>query len=431
VSDILFNKKLKEDLKKYKLTVAEDFSQCINNTLESLPERKVKRSMKPTIAAAALVMITLLGVGTVYPVNAEKIPVIGYMFNLVLKNGLVPKEYNKFAEDVNQSITHGEVTITLENVAADENMVVLTNLIKSKSKIQWENYLQMGEAVKIKGLDVYDFSRSGVMIDDYSYYAIYKIDLKSEARIPTNFKMDFSIKDIKGINESFDFKLKVDREKALKETKIFKIDAPIKYSGGEYNINKVILTPLSTKIQGIGNSELTSVFLFDDKGNEIRQEGRSSYSQKANDVSDKFINIWNIDAEKINKDTKYIKIVPYVKLNGWYYDNAEKVICSDYSNLPVTLNQGSIGSIKINNINYEDDLMIMNYEVEGKIPYEQAYYLFLVDEQENIVQQVNSYSMSNIAIFKVDREKKYKITTINLDKAYRIFDDETAILELK
>jgi hypothetical protein len=432
VSDILFDKNLKEDIKKYKLGVPEDISKNIDKTLESLSERKLKRNIKPAVEAAILMITALLGLGMAYPVNAQKLPIVRGLFSLIQESGLIRSEYIEFGEDVNQSVIHGDVEITVDNVIADENMIVITQQIKSSSKIQWENFLDMKEEIKIKGYGgAYSSSGHGFAVDDYSYYSIKSIELAEEAMPFRSYEIDYCIKDIKGINESFDYKFKVDKNKTLKETKTYNIVSPIKYSGGEYNVNKVVLSPISTKIQGIDNPIPYDVFLFDDKGNEIQFKSKGGID-KASSFE------WNIITERINPNTKSITIVPYSKQPGWYYQNAEKIICEDYSKLPVTLSQGSIGSIIVKNIEYENDLMIIHYEVEGKIPYEQSDRLMLIDQEEKVVEAINRFSTmvpqnpkDNKAIFKIDKSKKYKIATTNLDKAYNILEDNKAVLELK
>lgn len=424
---------LRDKLKNANVKAPEYVIHRIDETLEKLPGCRKKNKLKYAAVAAGTTIVITVGIGVVNPSFAKNIPIINSVFKYLYEKEALGEEYIKFAKGVNKSVTDKGFTVTINEVVCDESSINIAYTIKSEKKFSNNEVPHIFmKLMRVNGKDLYAGSGgTGEFIDEYTYAGIENIDVGRE-KIPQNFKFDYNIKNIKDIEGNWDFKFYISREDTDKLTKSFNLNYKHKLNNQELTIEKVSFTPLNTTLiikggkadkafeSDNGMMEFDEWCLFDDKGRQIQSKGAGG-SGEASGFK------YEIHYDKINEIPKYLTVIP---INHKKAEKAERAIKEINSNFPLKINQGRIGSITIKSIEFLQNKTVVNYSVEGFLPLEQAGNLFLIDENNKEIWSEDrrgiKYSDNNnyIMTFKaLDKNKKYKIGTINYDSWLDVRED--------
>jgi hypothetical protein len=160
------------------------------------------------------------------------------------------------------------------------------------------------------------------------------------------------------------------------------------------------------------NDRFFSLFaLFDDKGNSLDVLNTDLTGSRYGKVTNSYEFI------KANKETKFITLVPI----EWEGENIKKrLLLKELYNLPVTLDISKNGKIIIQDIQFDNNAIKINYKKDGVVVYDPG--LNFYDEKGNEIDLGETYLVD-----KVDREngtyteiRTFSNNNVNLSKIKKI-----------
>ncbi len=451
-----FNLEEKDIFKLFnEIKVEEDEFNDMNEEIPTIKKERIKKNLNKRIKeqkrfkalkygsiAAAISLVSIIGIGTVSPAFAKNIPILNSITQTINDKFGFSGDYAKYSQDVSQSATDNGITLTINEVLADDSKLILGYTIKSDKKISDLEMFTLS-SLKINGKRPDGGSHgsaAGSYIDDYTYVGTEEIHTK----IPQSsdiFNIDLKVTDIGDIKGKWEFAFSISKEELLKSSTVFNPKNKIDFPDSSVNVDKVVFSPIDTSIFISGKSkyERDRALLdydywiaFDDKGIELTPKGLGGGSgnlkEKTFTSEMNYVSMKNIP--------KYLTIVPCkiipsagggvsVDKNGKETPitiktekpkEISKVIDGIY---PIELSQGKVGKLIIKGIKTENDKTIVKYTAEGKAPYFQASDLLIKDEHgENI--KIKDYNIRKdeqnpnefTKVFEaLDSNKKYTIYT--------------------
>ncbi|MHC1682222.1 MAG: DUF4179 domain-containing protein [Clostridiaceae bacterium] len=393
----------------------------INKKLNN-KKRKVKYAATAAIALICLVTVTISN-----PTLAANIQnsIIHTMEKLRGDNG----EYEKYKSNVNLESYDKGIKFVINEIVSDSNKIVFSYSIISDEKlkdlvsninISEFNFRINGERMKTGG-----YGGSGYLVNDNRYDGVIEVNTM-RAKLPDTFNLNININLIDEVNGNWNFAIKVDKKEIEKETKEYEINKEINLGEDKLIIKRIATSPLSIAMEVSGAMWKYRYFVFDDEGNMINFNGGNAEE-----------NVGELQfGALVNKDTKLLTFLP-AELNEDYKPNPRVY---DIGNLPLELEQGNLGKLIVNKLEWSEDTLKVSYNAEGKIPVAQAQGLCLVDENNNFINPENEFSSQKDSsnqhefemIFKgVSKDKKYKIATLRLEEFYILHDEYKFTIELK
>ncbi len=413
--------KLKELIYKDSFTMPQKTKEKLDETLESIRIRHV-RTRKIIPIVATLVIVLTISVFAISPSLARNIPGISYIFNHLFG---YDGEYNKFSQNINQTITDNGYTITLNSAVLDDKELVLGFTVVSTERIEDAIYF-MDAALSTKKLDLVwndcYMGGNGSLVDKNTYISTLSIDL-SEFDVPEKADFKFVIKDIIRdrkkplIHGDWSFDFSVSKTATSKDSCEFKVNKKVTLGSRYITINKVSVTPLNTTIYFTGeiSDKLPAFCLVDDKGRQIAIKGGSSNSKGG-----------YMQFDRLSGSPGSITLWPYVS-------GKPEWIIQSLGKLPVTIEQGKVGNITIDKIDFLSDRTDVYYSIEGILPLDRAYEIILVNKvgkdiyrdrnTHSFPEQMDSSQKKFKSVFPAcNKEDIKEIKTIDFDKYYKFFD---------
>lgn len=425
-------------------------------------ERNLKR-IKYTSTAAALGLACLLGIGIASPAVAKNIPVLNSIIQMLNDGtGGAHREYAKYSQMVDQGVTDKGITLTINEILADESKLLISYTIKSDEKIKNLELFGLSGFLKINSKNFYGSGSSrGEYIDDYTYVASEETDIDL-FNVPEKFNIDLKVRDISGIKGKWNFAFSVSKEEIAKNTTIFKPNKNLDFPDSVVKVDKVTFSPIGTYISLSVNykeksrkADPSSIFeygywiAYDDKGVELIPIGIGAGSSSGENFHSEmsYTNIKDIP--------KYLTILPLkitpsggggvsidengketpITIETKEPKEISKIIDGSY---PIELSQGKMGKLIVKEIKTEKDKTIVKFTAEGKAPYFQAESLHIKDDKGEWVKvkdrdirkdekKPNEFTMVFEAL---DANKKYIICTNDFDNV-EMREDLKFKIELK
>lgn len=433
-----------------------------------LKQVKGKNSIKNfRYKVAAVAVIVILSIGLAIPAVAKSVSVLKSMIQTLSNKDDDNGVYERYSKIINKSVTDNGITFTINEVLCDEKTMMISYTIKSENNIKsivrstkdvYENS-RVGDAaffisnyLTIDGKKSFGggpISGNDKFIDEHTYVNSEVIDFYNE-ELPDVLNVDLDIKNIFKIDGSWKFKFSVSKKEMLKDSKIFRPNTTIKFPDATVNIEKVVFTPINTYVDIVGKytkeeyrdpikrkeafnlkrEQGLIVYnqwaIFDDNGYEIEPAGVLGNDSPPNNLDSEY------KLSSLKKVPKYLIIIPYRYTSREVVQrkNVDKDINGEY---PIELSQGEIGKLIIRDIKIEKDKTIVKVTIEGKVPFEQAMFLHIVDENGESIGRKNNKIITSIDESTVngyicefeplDKNKKYKIMTEVLDGDFEIRDD--------
>ncbi|AKA71483.1 DUF4179 domain-containing protein [Clostridium scatologenes] len=414
------------------------------NLNKKIKGQKGFKKLKYGSIAAAISLISIVGIGTASPAFAENIPVLSSITQTLNDKFGFHGEYEKYSQIVNKSVEDKGIDFTLNEVLADDSKVVIGYTIKSDKKISDEEAMFVLSSVKINGKmpNGSHGSSTGNYIDDYTYVGTEEIHTK----IPQDsnkFNVNFNVSKIGNVKGKWNFSFSISKEELLKDSSIFKPNKKIDFPDSNVIIDKVVFSPIDTSVFLSGKSKTKRSgehglldydywIAFDDKGTEITPKGLGGGSGNLKDG--------NFSCEmnyvRMKSVPKYLTIVPCkiissggggvsvdkdgketsMKVETKKPKEISKVIDGIY---PIELPQGEMGKVIVKEIKTENNKTIVKYTAQGKAPYFQAQDLLIKDDQgkdikikdHNIRKDENNPNEFTKVFEALDPNKKYTIYT--------------------
>lgn len=453
-----FDKMLKEKASLENISLPDELNNKIDEVIKELPDKQIKRktpAMKALIAAALIAVVSLTAV------YAKDIPIVSSIVDFFKGDSNEQyssdaKTYEKLSSMVGQTVLDNGVSVTIDNVACDDNFLVLFYTIQGDGEkvFKGEGGVPIVSNIigkiningKPKSSSNNDKWDSAYLTDDDKVRGMIRADISKDT-LSDYFNVDFLVSRALGKEGQWNFKFDVSKEAASKDTKNYQINktSAIKYPDGrEHNItvDKVSLTPFGnqltisekykTKVSKY-DKELPPIFnlfaLFDDKGNQLDILNKQIFSG-ADGASNSF------EFVKCSKNVKSLTIVPVYT----YSDNAPKEISNipmvSLDKLPLELKMSNNGSLIIDKVSYGDNDTRIYYTKKGTILYNPNF--TIIDEAgrnafENTSVLYQNYIVDRdkgVYVYilpKLDSSKNYKVKYLADEKFKLLYDQKIEI----
>lgn len=446
-----FDKLVKSKIKNEKWKTSKAFDNTIKISLYGLENRIIKKVI-PRKIIAIVAVITVLNVTTIFamtPQGKEMIKGVVEFFNGQHDQKYISNKdsFEKFNKATGITVEDKGIKVTLDNIAVDDNFLNTFYTIESIEPIK-----KVEDDTPLSAMLTAPFLISSINGDD-KYQG-------NNNDIDAYFKSDKVLKVMKreniskvNLEDTFDLKITCDEilgkkgnwvivtNVSKKDTKVETISvnpnkkATINLSDFKHDINieKVTLSPFGNQIiisEETSEDRFFSHFaLYDDRGNSLdvlNTDLQGSYFGKVTN-SYEFI--------KANKDMKYLTLVP-IEWKGEYGEKEQ--VKSDLSGLPITLNISENGKLIIQDMQFENNVLKIDYKKEGvvvldptfsfydekgnEINFGQTYAYSKVDRQNGIYTEILKFTNNNVDISKIKKIGMYKQNDYTLlkDQAIRI-----------
>lgn len=421
-----FDKLIKSKIKNEKWETSKAFDNTIKNSLDGLDNRRIKKIIPRKVIAivAAIIILNITTVFAMTPQGQEMIKGVVDFFNGQYEQKYISSKdnFNKFNKAVGISVEDKGIKVTLDNIAVDDNFLNTFYTIESMEDIK-----KVEKDTPWSAMFTAPFLKSSINGDENF--------IGNNNDIDAYFKSDKVIKVMKRENISkvnlediFDLKITCDEvfgkkgdwtistKVSKKDTKVETISvnpnkkATINLSDFKHDINieKVTLSPFGNQIvisEKTSEDRFFSSFaLYDDKGDSLDVLNTDLQGRYFGKVTNSYEFI------KADKDMEYITLVPIE-----WEDKHQEVgkVKNDLKNFPVTLDVSENGKLIIQDMQFENNALKIDYKKEGVVLFDPTFFFY--DENGNDIDLGNSYVYS-----KVDRQdgtytEIRKFTNENID----------------
>lgn len=395
--------------------IDEDQFDNIEEEVSNMQKKRIKKNLNKKIkgkknwkiikysyTAAALALVSLIGINTVSPSFAENIPVVGSIIQVLNEKMGIYGDYAEYSQMVDKSVTNKGIGVTINEVMADGSRLIIGYTVKSDEKLEdeeFKDYFSMTSDFEINGKRI-DGGGSGMgnYVDDYTYIGSETVNI-SLLKIPEEFKIDLKISNIMDIKGKWNFAFNASKEEITKNSTVFKPNQQIDFPDSIVTIDKVEFSPIGTYISLSGDYKVEpdefdgSIFeydywlAYDDKGVELTANGIGSGSSGGNEPKDFHS---EMEYVKVDEIPKYLIIIPLkvtptggggvsfdadgketpIEIETKEAEEISKIIDGVY---PKELHQGKFGKLIINDIRTIDDTTTVRLTVEGKTPHFQDF----------------------------------------------------------
>ena len=319
------------------------------------------KNRRHNILEVTFVLILILSFGLIS--NTINVPVINNIFYKNHRANL--NAYDDYLEVVGKSKECNGIMITLESAIADENILMFSFLVENKNE-EITNLIDADiniSSLEINGRKAHLISKNNLESINSNTARIVKRLSWHYDNLPKNLNISIGIEKMFGIKGNWDIKFNVDTDKILEETEEEEINSNLNVLDLKGTIEKVIISPLTIKIDTIYKSYNKSKIGFlvlnenDDELMTIEEDTFKNLNQY------KYISTY-VDDEPLEN----LKIIPI-----YYGSNKEEILVSNRIDLEefhqFYLNIIDNLSIKIEDciIDGEYTILKYNYEYMGKV----------------------------------------------------------------
>lgn len=389
---------------------SEDIKRMVNERLNADPsERKLymKYKIVKTIAAAAAITgLIATSAFAVSPAGQEAInSVITYFTSDKASEMTSMEELEKYNEEIGKSVTKNGYTLTLDNVAADDNFIHVFYTVKSESKPFYEGenidaaiYSDMvNQSMEVEcaingkpAIYANHNTTDGYFADNYTYKGVGKYNISSYD-IPDNFKVEL-YGDIVGkegsdvLNKLYSNSAQsitdeerekiwyvgadIDKSKVKVDSLIKEIHQKLPWSGA--NVEKVVFSPFGNQLvitteagtpENVGRIDIFA--LYDENGTSLDVLNTDLRGGKDG------ASINSLEFLKADKNTKQLKFVP---INFKEHGDAE-VIEQKVGTYPLVYKMNDYGKVVVTNIRISDGEIDIDYYKDGFVLYDPGFWL--------------------------------------------------------
>lgn len=379
---------------------------------QEMKKSTIKKTGRTAVVAAALIAALATSAFAMTPTGQETISsIIAYFQNDRATEMTSMEELAKYNEEIGKSFTKDGYTITLDNVAADDNFVHVFYTIKSDSVPFYEGDTpkasmysdamrrpQMNVEIaingEIAGWNANHNTVDGYFVDNYTYKSaakynvagmdipdIFKVELFGEVVQPDGelsetylklFKMDGYAEMTEEDKASLWYvAADVDKAKVKVDTVSKDINAKLTWMEGG-TLEKAVFSPfgnqlvISTSLSDYDDYYRADQFaLFDENGNSldvINTDLRGSVDGSSRN---------SLEFLKANKDTAKLKLVP-IKFNEHGDANVPELPVGTY---PLTYKVNNYGSVVVTDIRISDGQVEIDYYKDGFVMYDPGFIL--------------------------------------------------------
>ncbi len=391
----------------------------VNNKLNSVyEERKIYMKHKIFKTAVLSAIVTSLLATSVFAVSPAGQKLIGNIISYFNNGNAVEitdvKELAKYNDTIGVSDTKGDYTLTLDNVATDDNFIHVFYTITSEKPLKTDNisiydptyeetnfniFLGCRLNGKLAGASNHNTDEGYYLNGNTTYKGVKKYNISS-MEVPDNFKLelyseiDVIKSDIINKNDNFysdEYNITdkdkenilyvsadINKSKTKVNTITKNVNKELKFSNSE--LEKVIFSPfgnqiiIKNKIDDHSENSINmidSFVLYDENGTslDVLNTDLSFNSESVTRNSFEFL--------KANSDTKQLKIVPFSWKDVKTIDSVENKI----GKYPIIYEVSEYGKVVVTDIRISNGKIEIDYYKDGFVAYDPGFQL--LDENGN------------------------------------------------
>lgn len=424
----------------------------IEERIESNMNRKGKMTVSAALVCAACITVIGTGVFAASPTGQEVIGNIISYFQSDKANDLTSiEELSKYNEAVGISATKHGYTLTLDNIATDDNFLHVFYTLKSENlmDVQMAEDFDIRTEARIDGRPLITTGHivsDGYMLDDYTYKGVKKYTVAS-MDIPDVFNLELIYMDKSTEDIPYSNKLVVADDPQLSERLLFvsttahKADVSTRslvktpnvsfnWDGVDATVKKVVISPFGNQmvIETKGDGLIDGFAAFDENGVSLDIKNAGLCQNTDGTPSEN-----TYEFMKGSTETESLTLVPTTHKP---IDGEIKTIKNKIGSYPIRYELSKYGSIVVTGVRISDGAIAIDYYKDGFTLFDPGFMLEN-DNAENVEpggklgctlytlthQETNSYT----ALYKYEAyDENGKIQTVipdeickeNLEKSF-------------
>lgn len=327
----------------------------------------VKRALVGVGTAFSLCVLAL-GSGIVSPAMAQvlnNVPGVQVFYTWLLDDiGVQNAIKVGYGVPVNRSVTRQGITLTLRSVVVDQLRISLT----------------LGANVSSGGMGPANLSVNGRSINGgeeggFSYppgKTLSVVNFVPDRPLPVHFDLGINVTRIGHVRDRWSFVVPVDLAKAVNATKTYYPETTRSFGASSVTVKKITMDPASMVVNYVFNTpdgqQLDSMGIGqtveDDHGQPIHISGwKVIQSHKIGDRMLKEYQATYFGAPALS--SKFIVMVPYEDVR----EQPKNISADLHGTLPITLNMGDLGTIKIDHVEFDVNETRVYYTYKGKFSF--------------------------------------------------------------
>jgi hypothetical protein len=408
---------LKEKARNEDLRLSLEVEKTISLAISNLPKNRGRRKPAIAIAIAAIVLISLMTLSIISPTYAKNLPVLKSVFDYFGKSGdYTNKQFSFYATPVNQSVTDKDYTVTVNEIAADDNFIVISYTVKGTkafSKDFSSNPYLFGNLTQNGKLITNGTGRCD-MLDEFTF-AGYTAYFVGRNNIPEKLDFRYNVDHIGSTAGEWNFRITSSKQGTSKDSKVVSPNVTSTLPFANLKISKVVLSPFANTIMlNVSYSKQPyhyGFFVLDDNGKALYVigEGQGGTGEQ------------NVFFVKGKNELKKLTLIPF-KYNPDYDLNPIQWLSKSTKSLPIVFSPGNETKITVKKIKSDSLGTKVYYTIEGQYPYGYAVKIVLFDDtgkeifpRGNTEQLIDPETNEFVAEFdRLDEKKEYKVATPQL-----------------
>lgn len=260
--------------------------------------KKIKTNKKRNAIIAASLAFLVLTTVVVTPALADNIPPLKELSKHLKNIYSFNDNYITNATEINMSKTYDGIEVALQGVIYDESSLKFIYTVTSDKKLQWGVQLRKN-SLKINGKEIpgdtylnqesTDDTKISKEDDKFEKYAVITSYDISNLKLDDKVSIDWCINEIHTQNNKYtegnwEFSFKASKELLKENSKIFDVNYNTTIGGYKLSIDKVIFTPIETKILVSYDPKFYDEYykIIESKGNEEEKERIKQVSGELN-----------------------------------------------------------------------------------------------------------------------------------------------------
>ncbi|MGL4107550.1 DUF4179 domain-containing protein [Clostridium sp. LP20] len=291
---------------KYKdiIKIPESLDNAILNGLKA-GKRKKKNDNKIKIAkrvamVASIFIVSMSLVAMINPKLVSAIPIVSSIFEYITSNNLgePTNKYENLLDSKNINVEKDGVKVTLDNLAIDDNILVVTLYIESDKLEGYDlskaagDFLNLEMDMKINGESPSSYSPTVNIINENKGAVIIEADVSKidfEDAVNLNLNINKIIREGRNIATGpWELKINTTKEKSLK---VYSSDDFMSLGGKSIHVDKLVISPLanilyiSGKYNTFNDLEKNNFVIKDNYGNILSYNFKRGTSNNAGEYN--------------------------------------------------------------------------------------------------------------------------------------------------
>ena len=367
------------------------------------------------------------------PAYAENLPILKSVFEFFGKSGdYTNNQYLKYATPVNQSVTDKGYTLTVNEVVADDNLIVVSYTAKGTKPFskEFSDMPYVFGDLNQSGKLLTNGTGQGKLLDEFTFagYVSYFVGKDS---IPKKLDLNFKVNQIDTTHGKWNFSFTVSKQSTSKESKVVypKVTASLPFAN--LKVSKVVLSRFAnTLMLNLSDTKQPghySFFVLDDQGKSLYVigEDRGTVSEQ------------NISFLKGKEELKGITLIPFT-FSADYDLNPIKWLSESTKVLPIVFRPSNDSTVSVIKIESDNLITKVYYSVEGLYPDGYAAKMVLIDDKGKVIlprggseilidPETNEFMTEFDGL---DQNREYKVATPQLNDL-TIFNENKISVPLK